>query len=73
LFQSYLMFMFQLTLMVCIITEINAITGMPHVAYPALFLAKFVTSVAMHLSVYQEFRNGMIILKYVMNNEAEIY
>jgi len=59
IFQSYLMYGFQFTLVVCICNELlNSEKVMPDVHDPSLFFAKFVTSIAMHLSIYQEFTNG---------------
>jgi len=53
------MYGFQLTLVVCIINELKKTENlMPTKTNPSLFFAKFVTSIAMHLSVYQEFTNG---------------
>ena len=36
----------------------------------ALFLAKFLATIAMHLTILPSFRNGMAIMKYVNNHES---
>jgi hypothetical protein len=38
-----------------------------------LYVVKFVTSVAMHLSIYREFQQGQLVIKYVMNHENMFY
>lgn len=40
---------------------------------PEIYVAKFATSMAMHLSIFKEFDRGRIILKYILNSPEKFH
>ena len=51
----------------------NRKSYVPQVYSIQLYLAKFVTSIAMHLSIYREFQFGQNIMKFVNNHEEKFH
>jgi hypothetical protein len=74
-YQSQLIYVFQFVLLSCILKEIwtNSAKFTPELSTMELYVVKFVTSVAMHLSIYREFQQGQLVIKYVMNHENMFY
>jgi hypothetical protein len=74
-YQSQLIYVFQFVLLSCILKEIwtNSAKFTPELSTMELYVVKFVTSVAMHLSIYREFQQGQLVIKYVMNHEKMFY
>ena len=79
-FHVVIMFLFQIVLCGCIISEITnqwAVEVKEAKSFegitPEIYLAKFATSLAMHLSIFKEFDRGRVILKYILNSPDKFH
>lgn len=74
-YKALLMIICQVVLLFCMIKEImeQLESYMPNTTSIEIYIAKFVTSVAMHLFVFREFERGFRMMKFAMNNPDAFY
>lgn len=74
-FHATIMFMFQAILCKCLIGEIlesDFRASELETATVGLYLAKFVTSTALHLSIFKDFDKARSMMKYIVNHPTKL-